>query len=238
MAVQPGDVDQFMDPQITAAMSKGAIPAAAKQGLIAKYVAQARAAISFANRVPLTSDTTLVPPEGVPHICVMVVQAMSGGAPQLAAYCESWSFKSLRDAAKDWLEECRKGRVSYPGNTLDPAQTPTGFWWGDFTGQPGLLSASIYAAGTGYTVGDILWLSGGSGQGASAAVVSINGTGGVMAVSISSAGNYLTAPPTPNPVTGGTGAGAVLAVVIGNVQQQRIDMSTDGPFQTGSIQGP
>lgn len=79
----------------------------------------------------------------------------------------------------------------------------------------GLSAVTIASGGTGYVVNDLLTLSGGVGSATlNAAVVKVTAvTGGVItAVSINNAGDYSTAPATPNSPTGGTGTGASLNV--------------------------
>lgn len=70
---------------------------------------------------------------------------------------------------------------------------------------------SIAAAGTGYTVGDEIALSGGTSTIAAVAeVLTIGGGGAVTAVRIRNAGLYQAAPSDPVSTTGGTGSGCTL----------------------------
>ena len=67
-------------------------------------------------------------------------------------------------------------------------------------------SATINAGGTGYTDGDVLTVSGGTGT---AATLTVQETGGVVdSVVVTTTGDYSVAPSNPVSVTGGTGAGA------------------------------
>ena len=71
------------------------------------------------------------------------------------------------------------------------------------------FGATVAAAGTGYTAGDILTVSGGFGQiNAELTVTTVGGGGAVTGVSISNAGSYTEIPTNPVAVTGGTGLGA------------------------------
>jgi hypothetical protein len=69
---------------------------------------------------------------------------------------------------------------------------------------------SIAAAGSGYTVNDVLTVSGGTlnSSAAQLKVLTVNGGGGITSVSVQSTGNYATTPANAVAVTGGTGTGA------------------------------
>jgi hypothetical protein len=71
-----------------------------------------------------------------------------------------------------------------------------------------LASPALNAGGTGYTVGDVLTLVGGTFTIAATVTVSTVSSGVITAVSISNNGVYTIAPTTPVSVTGGTGSGA------------------------------
>lgn len=73
----------------------------------------------------------------------------------------------------------------------------------------GLNSATPSAAGTGYAVGNVLTLSGGTAATtAQVTVATVNGSGGILTVTVSRVGNYLSLPTSPVSVTGGAGTGA------------------------------
>ena len=217
---------QVMNPNILAALN-----AANASAALLTVVREVRASIAAANRVPLSKTVDSIPPEGVRHVLTLTVQALGTAEPQLAQYCESWSFKRQADAAQDWMEKAARGEVSYPSDP-DQMQLPTGIRWGDNFGSQGVTAVSIYAGGTGYVVGDKLSASGGNGyavaQFVAIAVDSV--TGALTGVCISWPGNYVTWPPLQNPITGGSGTGAVLCLTISNVQGPTPDMSTDGPY--------
>jgi hypothetical protein len=68
---------------------------------------------------------------------------------------------------------------------------------------------SIQSGGTGYTVGDVLTVQGGTNTGQSTTLTVTSVSGGVVtAVSITLYGSYTVAPTNPASVTGGTGTGA------------------------------
>ena len=73
---------------------------------------------------------------------------------------------------------------------------------------------AIAAAGTGYTAGDVLTVSGGGGvqQETQITVTTVNGGGGITAAAITDAGFYTTAPTSPVSVTGGTGSAATFTL--------------------------
>lgn len=78
-----------------------------------------------------------------------------------------------------------------------------------------VLSATVDAGGTGYVVGDILTVSGGTAVAAAKFVVTAVDTGAVLSVSsvLGSEGVYTDLPANPASVTGGTGTGATLTVI-------------------------
>lgn len=74
-----------------------------------------------------------------------------------------------------------------------------------------LQGTDFDAAGSGYVVGDILSLVGGTySVQAQVTVATVNGSGGVTGVTVSNAGSYTALPTDPVAVTGGTGTGAAL----------------------------
>jgi hypothetical protein len=77
-----------------------------------------------------------------------------------------------------------------------------------------LSSAAVSAAGTGYVVGDITTLSGGtfSPTAAKARVTSVGGSGEVTGLVIEEGGAYTVNPSSPASTTGGTGSGLTVSV--------------------------
>jgi hypothetical protein len=72
-----------------------------------------------------------------------------------------------------------------------------------------IATATVSAGGTGYTVGDVLTVSGGTrATAATFTVATLGGGGAVATVTVSNGGNYWTFPTEPASVTGGTGSGA------------------------------
>lgn len=70
-----------------------------------------------------------------------------------------------------------------------------------------MSAAAINAGGTGYSVGDVLTIAGGTGTAAKLYVLAVSG-GAVTSVALNTAGDYSAAPSNPVSVTGGTGSGA------------------------------
>ena len=116
-----------------------------------------------------------------------------------------------------------------------------------------IATATISAPGSGYAVGDVLTLSGGtSAQAASLYVISVGATGNITAVSILNMGNYTVAPTGTLSVTGGSGTGATFTsnnlvtlaqfanLIVNNNSTGGINISSLGtllPSQTGTVSG-
>lgn len=100
------------------------------------------------------------------------------------------------------------------------------------TGYISVLNATPTAGGSGYTVGDILTITGGT---ATAMVLTLGGSGAVATVSLVSTGSgYSTG--TGQLTTGGTGTGATLnitTVVSNSITNQGIIWAQQGFLQTG-----
>ena len=88
------------------------------------------------------------------------------------------------------------------------------FYYGDrlvtFAASGSVLSAQVFNGGSGYVVGDVLTVSGGTPTTATQLTVTQVSSGVITAVSISTAGSYAygTTPNNPASVTGGSGTGA------------------------------
>lgn len=78
-----------------------------------------------------------------------------------------------------------------------------------------IATATVSAGGSGYTVGDVLTVSGGTkATAATFTVATLGGGGAVATVTVSNAGNYWTFPTEPASVTGGTGTGATFTFTV------------------------
>jgi surface protein len=106
------------------------------------------------------------------------------------------------------------------GTTANYNDTLTGLvgWSGGVGGSPTLqgftANPAVTAPGGGYTLGDILTVSGGTlarGQAAQVRVTALNGFGGVALVTTHrGSGNYSAPPASPAATSGGTGAGCTI----------------------------
>lgn len=102
------------------------------------------------------------------------------------------------------------GYTSIPSCAISAPTTAGGV---QATGGPnmGLSTVTIASGGTGYTVGDVLTLSGGTGTAATVTVATLSGSA-VATVTITTLGAYTVLPTNPVTLTGGTGSGATLTV--------------------------
>lgn len=74
-----------------------------------------------------------------------------------------------------------------------------------------IATATVATGGTGYTVGDVLTVAGGTGVSATLTVATVS-TGVITGVTITSVGAYTVNPSSPNSVTGGTGSSATITL--------------------------
>lgn len=91
--------------------------------------------------------------------------------------------------------------------------TPTGHTGSGATASARMSASavSVLSGGTGYTVGNVLTLSGGTFTAAATInVTAVGGGGAITGVSVASGGSYSAYPTAPIGVTGGTGSGATL----------------------------
>ena len=80
-----------------------------------------------------------------------------------------------------------------------------------------VTAVTVSDQGTGYVVGDVLTISGGVGSVPAQVVVdTVDGSGGLTAITLSNAGSYTVEPDTPADVTGGTGTGATINLTLGS----------------------
>lgn len=101
----------------------------------------------------------------------------------------------------------------YNGYMINPNSIAVGgFGYHAYGYRKFLVDIAISAAGTGYTVGDVLIFDTGLDQNqnenSAVKVTAVNGSGGVTAANLWKAGSYTTNPAATADVTGGTGTGA------------------------------
>jgi hypothetical protein len=102
-----------------------------------------------------------------------------------------------------------------------------------------ISTATVSAGGSGYLVGDVLTISGGTGTGGTLTVATLSGSA-VATVTITNAGIFTALPSNPVSVTGGTGTGAtftlgwgVNTIVVGNAGSGYVEQPTV-TFSSGS----
>jgi len=71
---------------------------------------------------------------------------------------------------------------------------------------------TVSSGGTGYTVGDVLTVSGGTFAAAAVLTVATVSSGVITSITVTTAGNYSVTPSNPASVTGGTGSGATFTM--------------------------
>lgn len=94
------------------------------------------------------------------------------------------------------------------------------------------VSNGVPVGGSGYTVGDILTLTGGTGTSATLKVATVGAGGSVSTVTVATAGSYSSLAGINGAVSGGTGSGAKFNVVFSgelDVQWYAIDVSSGTP---------
>ena len=95
------------------------------------------------------------------------------------------------------------------------AAATIGLWYDIMTAGGGqqLSGAVVQAVGTGYVLGDVLTIAGGTSTVASTVkVTGIDTAGKLLSVQVVTPGVYSVAPTSPNSATGGTGTGAALTL--------------------------
>ena len=75
-----------------------------------------------------------------------------------------------------------------------------------------ISAVAIASGGSGYIIGNILTIAGGTGSAAILQVSSVNGSGAITGLNIEFAGKYSVAPSSPNTPTGGSGSTASLTL--------------------------
>ena len=87
------------------------------------------------------------------------------------------------------------------------------------------ISGSVAVGGTGYTIGDLITVSGGTGTAATFQVATLGGGGSIATVTLVSGGSYSALPSLPAAVTGGTGNSGTLNLTFG---VESVTMLTSG----------
>ena len=110
----------------------------------------------------------------------------------------------------------------------EPPNTNAGGSGAEFSLVGAVSSASVAPSfgGTGYNVGNVLTVIGGSGSSATLTVTAVS-SGVITSVSVTNAGNYIAFPASPVIVTGGTGSGAKFNL-IGGVTAAAVSLGGTG----------
>ena len=110
----------------------------------------------------------------------------------------------------------------------EPPNSSAGGSGAEFSLIGAVSSASVRPGfgGTGYNVGNVLTVVGGSGSSATLTVTAVS-AGVITAVSVTNAGNYVAFPVSPVDITGGTGSGAEFNL-IGGVTAAAISLGGTG----------
>lgn len=90
----------------------------------------------------------------------------------------------------------------------------------DFTAEEATATA-ISAAGTGYTVDDIVTIVGGSSTEAATVKITAESGGVPTAVTVNTGGNYISTPSNPAATSGGTGSGLTLTMTYADTVEER-----------------
>lgn len=91
-----------------------------------------------------------------------------------------------------------------------------------------VTAVAVTSIGLGYTNGDVLSVYGGQGLVATLTVSSVNGTGGITGLGVTTAGKYISTPQAVgNTPTGGTGSGAVVTLTIVKNSGNNVQIAED-----------
>jgi hypothetical protein len=145
----------------------------------------------------------------------MAFQPKGTGAIDLAAGSSGVNVSNGGTVTAVTRTAAGSGYTSFPSVTIT-APTTTGGVQATATCTLYSVSApAINSGGTGYTVNDVLTLSGGTFTSASTFTVTTVSSGVITGLSLTTTGNYTARPTTPASVTGGTGTGATVTPVGG-----------------------
>lgn len=137
--------------------------------------------------------------------------------------CDEWNLQNLKIlfGATEGTQFTQPALTATNGTALGFTTTAAviGRWYDILSAATvKVTAAAVAAGGTGYTVGDTLTVSGGTGGPSATLTVSTVSSGAITAVTVASAGAYTTAPSNPASVTGGTGSGATFNLTTATLQ--------------------
>jgi hypothetical protein len=99
----------------------------------------------------------------------------------------------------------------------------------------GVASFTVSNGGTGYTVGDVLTMVGGTFTAAGTCTVATVSSGVITAVTATSTGTYTAAPTNPASVTGGTGTSATFTLIFGVLSTFTITAAGSGYIEQPTV---
>jgi hypothetical protein len=170
-----------------------------------------------ANYVDVAGGAATIPPVissmGSDTNISLVLDPKGTGAVNIASGSKGVNLSNGTTVTAITRTNSGSGYTSLPTIVVAPPQT-TGGVQAVITGTLTGRSQSVDNGGTGYTVGDILTLVGGTGTAATYTVSTVS-SGVVTAISFTSGGAYTTIPTNPVSTTGGTGTGATLTIGFG-----------------------
>lgn len=107
-----------------------------------------------------------------------------------------------------------KQRCSVAASQVVADEEDDGFSTAVDTDRYEVFSVRVVTPGAGYAVGNELAAAGGTGSAAVFTVTAVTDAGAISGISIASRGDYSAGPSRQNAVTGGTGTGAVLELIL------------------------
>jgi hypothetical protein len=165
------------------------------------------AAGSVANQAPILSSV------GNDTNISQVFQSKGTGAINLAPGSSGVNISNGGTVTAITRTAIGSGYTSVPSVAIS-APTTAGGVQATATATMFIGTAPIAGGGTGYTVGNVLTISGGTGTAGTLTVTSVS-AGVITAVSVAGGGSYSVTPANPVSVTGGTGSGATFNLTYG-----------------------
>ena len=145
----------------------------------------------------------------------MAFQPKGTGAIDLAAGSSGVNISNGNTVTAVTRTAAGTGYTTPPTWTATAPTTAGGATASGSVNSIGVVSAVVSAGGSGYVVGDVLTISGGTQTTAATVTVATLSGSAVATVSISNAGVYTASPTNPASTTGGTGTGATFTLSFG-----------------------
>jgi hypothetical protein len=165
-----------------------------------------------ANFIQTTGAATTLAPQfqalGSDTNVSLAIQSKGTGAIDLAAGSSGVNISNGNTVTAITRIAPGSGYTSIPGVVI-PAPTTTGGVQATASASAFVATVSVANGGTGYTNGDVLTASGGTGASATFTVTSVS-SGVITAITVLNNGSYTAIPTSPASVTGGTGLSATI----------------------------